>query len=65
MLRRVAWQLFANVSEQFTATIIKAMLYLYQTTRRNIPEDSHLRGLNKERSPVNIIQNGVEKHCNQ
>jgi hypothetical protein len=53
MLRRVVWQKLTDVSEMRTAFIIRAMMVevvstsetsfsFYQTTRRNIPEDSHL-----------------------
>jgi hypothetical protein len=52
MLHRVVWQVLAEVSEKLTASIIMAMMEtvsssemsvsVYQTTRRNIPEDSHL-----------------------
>jgi hypothetical protein len=53
MLRRVVWLEFTHVSEMFAASIIALIMEaastseksvnFYQTTRRNIPEDSHLR----------------------
>jgi hypothetical protein len=56
MLRRVVWQKLTHVSQLLTASIISAIttvmieavstsetsVNFYQTTRRNIPEDSHL-----------------------
>jgi hypothetical protein len=53
MLRRVLWKKFTDVSEALTASITRTMkietantpetsVNFYQTTRRNIPEDSHL-----------------------
>jgi hypothetical protein len=42
MLRHVVWQKFTGVSELLAAPIIMA---IRQTTRRNIPEDSHLQQL--------------------
>jgi hypothetical protein len=57
MLRRVVWYKFTDVSEVLAASIIGNIIALimdaamtsetsanfYQTTRRNIPEDGHLR----------------------
>jgi hypothetical protein len=49
MLRRVVWQKFAEVSEVLIALMMEAAntsetsVNVYQTTRRNIPEDCHLR----------------------
>jgi hypothetical protein len=52
MLHRVVWQKLTDVLEVLTASIIRAMMEavstsemfvnFYQSTRRNIPEDSHL-----------------------
>jgi hypothetical protein len=50
MLRRVIWQNFTDVLEVLAASIIRAISThhpddggnFYQSTRRNIPEDSHL-----------------------
>jgi hypothetical protein len=56
LLRRVVWYKFTDVSEVLAASIIRAIIALmmevgttsetlvriYQTTRRNNPEDSHL-----------------------
>jgi hypothetical protein len=53
MLGRVVWQKFTDVLVVLTASIIIALMMeavstsetsvnFYQTTRRNIPEDSHL-----------------------
>jgi hypothetical protein len=36
-----------NVSEELTASIIRVMVNTYQTTRCNIPEDSHLQSLHR------------------
>jgi hypothetical protein len=55
MLRRVVWYKFTDISEVLAASIIRAMMMeaasisetsvnFYQTTQRNIPEDSHLHG---------------------
>jgi hypothetical protein len=47
MLHRVVWQKFTDVSEVLPALMIEAAstsetsVNFYQTTRRNIPEDSH------------------------
>jgi hypothetical protein len=41
----VVWQKFTDVSEVLTASIIRA---IYQTTRRNSPEDSHLHTHSRE-----------------
>jgi hypothetical protein len=58
MFRRVLRQKFADISEVLTASIIRATmeaastsgtsLNIYQTTRRNIPEDSHLHNRRRE-----------------
>jgi hypothetical protein len=58
MLRRVVWLNFTDVSEVLIASIIRAMseavstsealVSLYQTTRRYIPEDSHLHARRRE-----------------
>jgi hypothetical protein len=62
MLRRVVWQKFTVVSEVLAAFIIRLMIALmmggvstsetsanfYQTTRRSIPEDSHLHTRRRE-----------------
>jgi hypothetical protein len=54
ILHRVVWYKFTSVSEVLAATIIRAMeaagfsetsVNIYQTTRRSIPEDSHIRVL--------------------
>jgi hypothetical protein len=53
MVRRVVWQKFTYVSEVLTASIIRSIMMeavrisetsvnFYETTQRNIPEDSHL-----------------------
>jgi hypothetical protein len=41
MLRPVVWEKFTNVSEVFAAAS-ETLVNLYQTTRHNNPEDSHL-----------------------
>jgi hypothetical protein len=51
MLNRVVWWILTEVSEVLTAPIIRAVtaavstsetsINIYQTTRRNKPEDSH------------------------
>jgi hypothetical protein len=47
MLRLVVWQKLTDVSEVLAASIIITLMVkaasTYQTTRRNIPEDSHLQ----------------------
>jgi hypothetical protein len=58
MLRLVVWQKFTNVSEVLAASIIALMMEaartsetsvnFYHTTRRNIPEDSHLHTRRRE-----------------
>jgi hypothetical protein len=59
MLRRVVWYKFTDVSEVLIASIIIAMmieaastsemlLNLYQTTRRNVPQDDHLHTRRRE-----------------
>jgi hypothetical protein len=56
MLRRVVRQKFTDVSEVFSASIIRAIIAntsgtsvnFYQTTRRNIPEESHLHTRRRE-----------------
>jgi hypothetical protein len=61
MLRRVVWQKFTDVSEVLTASIIRAIartmevvntsetsVKFYQTTRRDIPEGSHLHTRRRE-----------------
>jgi hypothetical protein len=66
MLRRVVWQNFTDVPEVLAATIISRIalmleaastfetsVNLYQTTRRNIPEDGRLR-----KAFVCILQRG-------
>jgi hypothetical protein len=40
MLRRVVWYELTDVSKVLTAS--KTKVNFYETTRRNIPEDSHL-----------------------
>jgi hypothetical protein len=41
LLRRVIWWTFTDVSEVLATSIIRVIaLMIYQTTRRNIPEDS-------------------------
>jgi hypothetical protein len=56
MLRRVAWQKLSDVSEELTASIVRAnrvstskmSVSTCQTIWRNFPEDSHLQvSLNK------------------
>jgi hypothetical protein len=48
MLRRVVWYKRTNVSQVLAALMMEAastsetLVNFYQTTRRNIPEDSHL-----------------------
>jgi hypothetical protein len=43
MFRRVVWYILTDVSEELTAAIIRAkIINIYQTTRRNIPDDSSL-----------------------
>jgi hypothetical protein len=39
MLRRAVWQILTDVSEELTASIIRAMM---EAERCNIPKDSHL-----------------------
>jgi hypothetical protein len=61
MLRSVVWQKFIDVSEVLAASIIRAKTLMmetartsetsvnvYQTTRCNIPEDSHLHTRRRE-----------------
>jgi hypothetical protein len=47
MVRRVVWQKFTGASEVLApskaGSISETSVNFYQTTRRNIPEDSHLR----------------------
>jgi hypothetical protein len=56
-MRRVVWYILTVVSEVLTTSIITAMeavsssetsVNIYQTTRRNIPEDSHLHARRRE-----------------
>jgi hypothetical protein len=50
MLRRVVWQKLTDISEDFrgaitlmdTVSTSETLVTLYQTTRRNIPQDRHL-----------------------
>jgi hypothetical protein len=59
MLRRAVWWKFTDVSEMLAASIIRALMAeavstsetsfsIYQTTRRNIPEDTHLHTRSRE-----------------
>jgi hypothetical protein len=57
MLSRVLWQKFTDASEVLAASIIRAVkaastsessMNFYQTTRRNIPEESHLHTRRRE-----------------
>jgi hypothetical protein len=46
MLRRVIWQILTDVSEVITAFIMRTIsktVSVYHTTRRNIPEHSHIQ----------------------
>jgi hypothetical protein len=52
MLHRVVWQISTDVPE-LTASII--MVMIYQTTRCNIPENSHLHTRRRE----NLKSHGV------
>jgi hypothetical protein len=76
MLRRVAWLKFTDVSEVFAAAITGAgcskhpefWVNVYQTTRRNIPEDNHLHILlrdNLESHLVRLIQLCLDKTCSE
>jgi hypothetical protein len=50
MLYRIVWKMLTDVSEELTASIIRVeavsssetSINMYQTTRCNVPEDSHL-----------------------
>jgi hypothetical protein len=59
MLHRAVWWKYTNVSEVLAASIIRVMIMgaastsetsvnFYQTTRRNIPEDSHLQLIHRK-----------------
>jgi hypothetical protein len=65
MLRRVFLLKFTGILEMLAASIIRAMeaastsetsISFYQTTRRNIPEDSHLHTCRRE----NLKSHGYE-----
>jgi hypothetical protein len=69
MLRRVVWYKSADVSEMLAASIIIALMMgaantsetsinFYQTTRRNIPEDSHLHTCRRE-----DLKSHMQKSC--
>jgi hypothetical protein len=46
--RRVVWYKYTDVSDVPAASIIGVMIKVYQTTRRNISEDSHLHNRHRE-----------------
>jgi hypothetical protein len=58
LLRRVVWYKFTDVSEVLAASIIALMMEaastcetsvnVYQTTRRNSPEDSYIHTIHRE-----------------
>jgi hypothetical protein len=54
MLGRVVWQTFTDVSEMLATSVIRAArtsetsVNFDQTSRRNIPEDSHLHNRRRE-----------------
>jgi hypothetical protein len=66
-LRHAVWYNFTNVSEVFAASIIRAMMMeaastsgtsanVYETTRRNNPEDSHLHARRGENLKFHKMQ---------
>jgi hypothetical protein len=65
MLRRVDWQKITFASNARSASNIREMMEatstsetsvnLYQTTRRNIPEDSHLHNRRREKMKSHSI----------
>jgi hypothetical protein len=70
MLRRVVWYILIDVSEELTMSIIReeeeveipseTSVNIYQTTRRNIPEDNHLHTL--RRKSLKVHQNITVLH---
>jgi hypothetical protein len=67
MLRPVIWYKVTDVSEVLAASIIRAMMEaastsetsvnFYQTTRRNISEDSHLHARRREKLKSHSVNN--------
>jgi hypothetical protein len=68
MLRRVVWLKFADVSEVLSASVMRihrpddggskaseTLVNFYQTTRRNIPENSHLHNRRSENLKSQLI----------